>query len=133
MIPKAIQPAIEFEPREISPEQRLFAAVIYQALLDATRDPSQWDRSPQEQDRDRARTWLTRDSIDLRMTCDYAGLHAESVLKVARKAAESGWQRLPRLKEPWHPARKIKTQRGARHGQDPRQADGAQNGSPARA
>jgi hypothetical protein len=92
MIPRAVL-AVEAEPRELIPEQRLFAAVIYQAILDATRLPTQWDRTYELQDQAGARAWLTRGSRDFRMVCDYAGIDGTAILDKCRELAMHGWQR----------------------------------------
>jgi hypothetical protein len=67
-----------------SPEQRLWRAVLAQAVFDAVSGPPR--------DRDKARRWLLRPSADLEMVCDAAGIDATVVRARAHLLAYRGWQ-----------------------------------------
>ena len=87
-------PAVEFEERHLTPEQRLFRAVIWAAWLDAfdrsDTDLRNTDRSndPGEVRRE-ARRWLTCDfgdwQTDRQTVCDCAAVSESLLRKAARE------------------------------------------------
>lgn len=61
-----------------APEQRLFRAVICEAIRDAISVPTE---RPDNRDvvKSRARTWFERGGADFRMVCEAAGLNPDHV------------------------------------------------------
>lgn len=94
----------------ISPERRLFQAVVAQSMQDACGviDRSMSPKKPvknlekwrqgraerirdAERERDAARDWLTSDSFSFRRVCEFAGYDPEWVRDGARRLAADGW------------------------------------------
>ena len=74
-------------------EQKLWQAVVNQALVDAVARPSgdPAQRRRMEHDRDEARTWLLGNSADFFRVCDMAGYAPSYVRKGAIQLALRGW------------------------------------------
>lgn len=82
------------EPRGMhGAEQRLWQAVINQALSDACMSISNSTGPEDRCSRDRARAWITRPSADLREACDCAGYNMDNITHMARKLSARGWPR----------------------------------------
>ncbi|MBA4757405.1 hypothetical protein [Sphingosinicella sp.] len=65
---------------DLAPEQRLFRAVICEAVRDAIGLPTE---RPENRDvvKSRARTWFERGGADFRTVCEAAGLNPDHVRK----------------------------------------------------
>jgi len=79
----------------ILPEQRLFLAVIMEAIRDATAPSKDRSKNTLEVDQHRARRWFEDDGVDFRMTCSLAGVHHENVRKGVLAYLADGNDRLP--------------------------------------
>lgn len=79
--------------RTPEPQQRLFAAILAQALNDATALPSYWITAHENRERRTARIFLTQNSAWFRHVCEYAGIDSDSLLKHSQRLAAKGWPR----------------------------------------
>lgn len=70
------------------PEQRLFQAVIVQALVDATTEPNGTTKADKEWNRHRARQWFKVNGPDFRKVCHLAGFDPATVLRKALRHIE---------------------------------------------
>lgn len=89
---------------QITPEQRLFVAVINQAFADATLPKQKyWIRHQgvrtktirwrHSTDTMQARAWLLGNSDDFRAVCDLAGMNSRAILLRAQEMAAVHWGR----------------------------------------
>lgn len=77
------------------PEVALFRAVIAQAIADATIEipvnGSSYHWVVVERHRIYARRWLTRNSEDFRLVCEYGALEPDAVLEACIKLRQQDW------------------------------------------
>ena len=78
-----------------SPENHLFRAVLARAFEDATaaRAPATKNGAGTRQDEQaRARTWLLKGGVDVRMVCSLADIEFDTVQRAAETLAHMGWR-----------------------------------------
>lgn len=73
-------PSTEPEHEMRIPEQRIWQAVIIQALMDASANGK---RAEIQKAKREARSWLEDESADFHLVCENAGLHPSYVLQIA--------------------------------------------------
>lgn len=74
----------------LTPEKRLWCAVLFRILQDACRDlPPKADNAAKVE-RDQARSWLLS-SQDLPIVCELAGFDAEAVREAAERLSSKDW------------------------------------------
>ncbi len=73
-----------------SPERLLFLAVIYQAILDATRDETPTESDSIKRQRKEALDWFFKEKYidDLDTICDLAGINARWLTKIVKKIVD---------------------------------------------
>lgn len=70
-------------------EQRVWQAVILQALMDASANGK---RAEIQKAKREARLWLQGDSADFQLVCENAGLHPEYVRQIAEHVRKNDYQ-----------------------------------------
>lgn len=74
----------------LTPEKRLWCAVLFRILQDACRDlPPKADNAAVVE-RDQARSWLLN-SQDMRIVCELAGFDPEAIREAATKLEKRDW------------------------------------------
>ncbi|WP_455373357.1 hypothetical protein [Limibacillus halophilus] len=89
----------------LTPEKRLWCAVLFRILQDACRElPPKADNAAKVE-RDQARSWLLS-SQDLPVVCELAGFDADAVREAAERLAARDWPAI-KLDSPVGPDEKI--------------------------
>ena len=74
----------------LTPEKRLWCAVLFRILQDACRNlPPKADNSAKVE-RDQARSWLLNGQ-DMRIVCELAGFDPDAMREAARKLQQRDW------------------------------------------
>jgi hypothetical protein len=79
-----------------SPENHLFQAALARAFEDAVAphasSATKHNAGTQQDEQARARVWLLKGGVDVRMVCSLADIEFDTVQKAARTLASGGWR-----------------------------------------